>query len=367
MINELPDAKVVDEIYESAVNPEYWPSALSAIAHATESSGGVIFCTTAVHLPPSYRTTEQLAPMAKLFVESGQFRESVRAKIAFLDPFPEFAPTRNTTEGVGLDEDITTQMMAQVGLGEESTTHIRMPTGDMVTIGIQRAYGMPVHDAKQLARLNTLLPHLSRSAMIASRLRLEAARSTLEMLGAVAIPACVVARDGRVLVTNALFDQLRTVFLPAAFGGVVIADPVANRMFQEAIRVHGAGSQPFGSSIPVAKAPDREPAVIHLLPLLRSARDILSGGDMLVAVTTPAPRAGGSSPNILAALFDLTPAQARTAAALADGASVAAIAVRLGLTEKTVRTYIERIFAKTGTTRLGDLLILLSQFRQIGS
>ncbi|MCU0818995.1 MAG: helix-turn-helix transcriptional regulator [Beijerinckiaceae bacterium] len=81
-------------------------------------------------------------------------------------------------------------------------------------------------------------------------------------------------------------------------------------------------------------------------------------------MTTPSPKGRASSPNLLAALFDLTPAQARTAAALADGVSVQGIAASLGITEKTVRTYIERIFAKTGARRLSDLLVLLGHFRQ---
>ena len=357
-------SRIVDEIYEAAINPERWPAALGSIAEATDSRGGVIFCTTAPHLPPSYRATPQLAPMAKLFVESGQFKDSVRAKLTFLDPFPEFAPTRSTTKGDGLDDDITTRMLAEVGLGEESMTHIPMPTGDVVTIGIQRAFGEPVHGPAELARLNGLLPHLARSTMITSRLRMEAARSTVEMLDLVAVPACVMSGDGRALASNASFDQLRSLVLPAAFGRVALADPGANRVFQDSLAALASHAVPVSSSIPVAQGPERDPAVIHLLPLRRSARDILSGGDILVAVTTPAPRGGESSPNILAALFDLTPAQARTAAALADGAAVPAIAASLGITEKTVRTYIERILAKTGATRLSDLLVLLSHFRQ---
>lgn len=357
------NAGLVDGIYEAAINPEQWPGVLEAIAEATDSRGGVIFCMSSLDFPPSYRTTAQIAPMARMFVESGQFRESVRAKIGFLDPFPEFAPTRNTGKAEGLEDDITTRMLAQVGLGEESTAHIPMPTGDVVTIGIQRAVGLPVHDVGQLRQLNALLPHLSRATMIASRLRMELARSTVEMLELVAIPACVMSRDGRELASNELLGQMSCIVLPAAFGRIALVDSAADRLFQQTLEILSAGLLPAGISIPVAQAPGRDPAVVHLLPLRRSARDILSGGDILVVVTTITSREGRSSPNILAALFDLTPAQARTAAALADGASVPAIAISMGITEKTVRTYIERILAKTGAPKLSDLLVLLSRFK----
>jgi DNA-binding CsgD family transcriptional regulator len=55
-------------------------------------------------------------------------------------------------------------------------------------------------------------------------------------------------------------------------------------------------------------------------------------------------------------LFDLTPAQARLAALLYDGASVKQAASSLGITEGSARQYLRRIFARTGTNRQVDLV-----------
>ncbi len=356
--------QIVDGIYESAINPDQWPEVLEKIARASDSLGGVIFCLPADQGLPRFRTTPQIAPMAHEFVQSGFFRESIRVKMAFIDPFPEFKPTRSDAISPELETDITTRMLAQVGLGEESTAHIAMPTGDVVAVGIQKAYGCPVHDAAQLGSLNLLLPHLSRATMIASRLRMEVARSTVALLGLLAIPACILARDGKELASNDLFGALSGIHVPRAFGRVGLVDPVANDLFQKALEALAMDRLPPACSIPIQKTAISDPAVVHLLPLRRSARDILSTGDILFVITTPSPKGRASSPNLLAALFDLTPAQARTAAALADGVSVQGIAASLGITEKTVRTYIERIFAKTGARRLSDLLVLLGHFRQ---
>lgn len=65
------------------------------------------------------------------------------------------------------------------------------------------------------------------------------------------------------------------------------------------------------------------------------------------------------SADILSGLFDLTPAETRFAMALAAGRSPKAAAREVGVTENSGRTYLARIFAKTGTHRQSELISLL--------
>ncbi|MBN9552947.1 MAG: helix-turn-helix transcriptional regulator, partial [Alphaproteobacteria bacterium] len=65
------------------------------------------------------------------------------------------------------------------------------------------------------------------------------------------------------------------------------------------------------------------------------------------------------SPSLLTSLYDLTPAEARLAAALSSGQSLEAAAAAGQITVKSARTYLERIFAKTGTNRQSGLVALL--------
>lgn len=57
--------------------------------------------------------------------------------------------------------------------------------------------------------------------------------------------------------------------------------------------------------------------------------------------------------------FDLTPAQARLAAALAIGDSLAEFAEAMAISVATARTHLKEIFAKTGARRQADLVHLL--------
>jgi len=65
-------------------------------------------------------------------------------------------------------------------------------------------------------------------------------------------------------------------------------------------------------------------------------------------------------PVMVAASFDLTPAEARVAVALASGASVAKIAVEHTVSEQTIRTQVKSVLAKTGTGRQAELVGLLA-------
>ncbi|WP_421915930.1 hypothetical protein [Mesorhizobium sp.] len=59
------------------------------------------------------------------------------------------------------------------------------------------------------------------------------------------------------------------------------------------------------------------------------------------------------------ALFELTPAEAALAAALAAGYSLKDAAASSSITVKTSRTYLERIFAKAMTRQHSQLVALL--------
>ena len=80
---------------------------------------------------------------------------------------------------------------------------------------------------------------------------------------------------------------------------------------------------------------------------------------MLVAATALRPSNLVPSPVILTGLFDLTPAEARLAAALTAGHSLKVVAANSNITYSTARTYLDRIFTKTGTHHQAQLVSLL--------
>ncbi|TGV45708.1 helix-turn-helix transcriptional regulator, partial [Mesorhizobium sp. M2D.F.Ca.ET.160.01.1.1] len=90
---------------------------------------------------------------------------------------------------------------------------------------------------------------------------------------------------GHVLAANQLFESMGSIFLPVAFGGMAIVDADANRLFQQAVVAARGDAEPSVRSIPVPAGADRSPLILHVLPLRRSAHEIFSGADILVAAT----------------------------------------------------------------------------------
>jgi DNA-binding CsgD family transcriptional regulator len=64
---------------------------------------------------------------------------------------------------------------------------------------------------------------------------------------------------------------------------------------------------------------------------------------------------------IVTGLYRLTAGEVRVLAALAEITGVARIATALGISEATVKTHLQNLFAKTGVRRQSELLKLLAR------
>jgi DNA-binding CsgD family transcriptional regulator len=95
------------------------------------------------------------------------------------------------------------------------------------------------------------------------------------------------------------------------------------------------------------------------VPVLGAGHDIFSQA-AFVAVVTPIDRGAVPTANVLQGLFDLTPAEARVARAIAEGNAITDIAPSLSVTEGTVRTQLKAVLAKTGLHRQAELVALLA-------
>jgi DNA-binding NarL/FixJ family response regulator len=114
-----------------------------------------------------------------------------------------------------------------------------------------------------------------------------------------------------------------------------------------------------------------DPALAALIsPLPRRLADAppdgLSGrvaGQALVLLRDLTAASRAPDAELLRRLFGLTPAEAEVACALYGGATKSAVAAQRGLKESTIRSQVDAILLKTGTTNLRDLERLLASLR----
>lgn len=355
---------LIDQIYEAAFVPELWPDVLDDLVAASDSASAAVLIFRQREAPPIYRTTAVTRESLDRFVSTDLWRRSGRAAALFnpllAERIAQFLYVADYMTAEQLKTCSVEQSLRDRGLGEQLQTAIPMPSGEIVGFTFEKWVGEGRHSSAQIAAMNGLRPHLARAGLIAARLGLERAEAATSALQALGLPAAVLTSAGRVLAVNDMVEAQKGPLLPMAFGGVRIADARADGLFQAAVAsINQPEAQAVVRSIPLRPTPERSAAVIHVLPLRRSAYDIFSGADILVVVSEMAMQGNIPPTRLLSALFDLTPSEARLAALLAAGRTLARAAAEMEIGFASARTYLARIFAKTGTNQQSQLIALL--------
>lgn len=351
---------IADQIYEAAFVGEQWPSALEAVSKHTGSAGGAIFAI-CDNLPVRAIGEAHLRPLLAELVAGDAWKVSEGPQRVCNSQPASFVRVDDFMTREEIERDPVYLSAKTLGLGSPVCTSIAMQGGELVLFVFQRWLADGSYDQAAIDQLNGLRPHLARAGLFAGRLGIERAATAVSVLKEIGLPAAVMTGSGRLLTANDLLEDMPDVFLPLAHGGMALANVAANTLLQQAIARNNDNS--VVRSIPVPATEQRPALIVHLLPLRRAAHDLFSGADILVAATAVGISATAPSPNILSGLFDLTPAEARLAIALASGRSVREAAVEVGIAVKSARIYLERIFRKTGTNRQSQLMALLKSTR----
>lgn len=349
--------ELVDRIYEAAFLPDSWPAVLQQIGETAGSVSGSVLVFEEFR-PIRYQATPLIQPWTQAFC-SEFWKTSNRLPYIRKRPYAGFAILNEYFSLDFLDTDPSHLYRLSNGLDSELAAAIPMPTGEIVVFSFDRLRREGLHGETDKARLNELYRHLAMAGLMAARLGLERAVTTASTLQLIGLPAAVLSASGRVMATNGLFEELGRFFLPVAFGRLAIANAGANRLFQQAIETMAGSEEPRVRSIPIPEMDEHRACVLHVVPLRHNALDLFPGGAIVLAISVPRKSMLVPSADILSGLFDLTPAETRFAMALAAGRSPKAAAREVGVTENSGRTYLARIFAKTGTHRQSELISLL--------
>jgi DNA-binding CsgD family transcriptional regulator len=346
---------LVDRIYEAAVLPERWLGVLDSIAPLADAEGSILFAAG----PPRWLASDKIRDRVQAWVDGPFFANNPRGQRLVPMQEPRFLTDLDAFTPEELDRDLFyTSFLRPNGLGWVVGTTIRSPAADTVVLTLEKAHAKGPVPREVANRLDCLRPHLARAAVLAARIGLEKARATVEGLGLVGVPAAILGRGARVLAANDALVSCAPEIRIAAGNRIEFANAGAQALFGRSIEIRPGTLDGAGCSIPVPLGMSQRPLVAHVLPMRGAGRDLFSGAEFLLYVT-PVNLDPGQSPEILQALFDLTPAEARVSALLAEGLSVRAIAGRLSIQTNSVRAQLKSAFAKTGTSRQAELVSLL--------
>jgi DNA-binding CsgD family transcriptional regulator len=352
---------LVDSIYECALLPELWPGVLDRMATIAGAGTGILFA--ASRRVTNWTASDAARENMARFVGTDLIVRSQRlGRIVGLN-HAGFVRESDIYTLEEMERDpVYKEFLWPNGLGWAAATAIRVPTGDVVVLSLERERARGPVDLDLIPHLDSLRPHIARSALLSARLQLERARIASETLELLGLPALVLDVGGRVIAANAGAEALGDYLRWGAQNRISMRDIAADGLLQLAMSrlddVAGGAVRSFAM-----RSRDALPGMIaHVIPIRGTARDLfVRCAAILVLMPVSVPQAPPA--DLVQSLFDLTPAEARVARGLASGDTVGTIASKGGVSANTVRAQVRSILDKTGCHRQTDVVALLSGIR----
>lgn len=350
------DEDLLDRIYEAAAISDYWPEVLERLAAIAGAQAGALVAYRGRE-PAGHTSSRLYREGYDDYFTNGIEIENVRPLRALDRQYPGFLSDLEvqTPEEIERDE-IYNRFLHPHGLQWTAGTLILSPSGDLLVVDVARALGEPPFDRASLEAIDQYRPHLARASLMSSRLGLRAARDMTDAMQLLGLPAIALSGSGKAVAMNALAEALDGRVMTGGFDRVTLAHASADLLLAQALEDARAGTV---RSIPLPAADGQPALIVHLLPITGAAHDIFAATKSLMLVTAiTAPEA--PTQELLAGLFDLTPAEARVARALASGLPLDQVAAEFGLSVQTIRNQLAAVFHKTGTSRQVELLRLIA-------
>ncbi len=216
----------------------------------------------------------------------------------------------------------------------------------------------------ELALLGTLVPHLQSAQRVHHRMaglesRLDHATGALDLL----LRALIVTDScGRILHMNRRAEALlrSNTGLSAGPDGLRAGPSPQTARLREFIArtastVAGNGQHPGG--VMQIHRIGRPPLKLQITPLASSSGPAGRRPSVAIFIAEPE-QPVKPDPALIAAMLELSPAEARLTAAIAAGGTIRQFAEESGVSVNTARTLLKRVFSKTGVSRQADLVRL---------
>lgn len=354
----------LEKLYEAfaaaAVDPSKWNAAMEVAAETTGSVGAILI---SIKDPtPTLPISRSMEGTLEAYVRDGWISRDERRRIV-----PIMAK-----RGVATDLDyVTPEQMGRhpyyqeflAPLGLKWFAGVKVEAGDdLWGLTLQRSPDQGPFSPEEVRQLATASKALSGSAALGRALSFSRADTALEAFELSGKAVVLLDRGGKVLRANASAEALLGSDLRIVRQRLASADANATAALDRALNAllwHSDGQAlmppvvlPRKGLRPVLAYPSRFPrAVVDHFAAYRA---------VIVLVDLEPPPS--SAAQHLVQVFGLTLAEARLADLMLSGESLESAAAHLDVTYETVRTMIKRVFGKTGTSRQGELVALLSRF-----
>ncbi len=361
-------SKVVEAIYDCSLDPTCWQGTVEMIGALLESQRCALGL---INYADGGRS--EVAYNWGYDQETMRLHNEIYSRISPLFPQIQFLPTGAVATQSMLidDEEFFTSRYYEEWVKPQKlhdalmvkVLHTGQRTG---LLAANRAESHPRYGDAELRLLTLLSPHVCRAVAISDALNLKTVRSeALEAtLDALNSGVYLIDRSGRLIFMNrAAEHQVKTASAVRAERDRLSAvDPEAQLALGKAV-AEAITEEAEASSANVAvalPAANDVGLVATILPLMRGERrqvgeNFAAAAAIFVQDPVVVPPFPGEA---FAKLYGLSGSELRVLLAMMPGITVKKAADNLGISEATAKTHLQRIYAKTGTSKQTEIMQL---------
>ena len=364
---------LIGSIYDCALKPDLWPATLQRMCEVFEGhSAGIVlldFMGAGDRLVRDWGPTTDWAERMGGVLNSVKriHRQFLGMRGARLDEpiiLPrDLAPQVNVFSTPFYQEWAQPQRIHQVmeAVALSETTRLGL-------FCITRQDHMGVFSDDHISLMRDLAPHIRRAITISDLLDLRTVerQAFSAVIDSITTGICIVGAGGEILHANTAAKAMFENKMPirSENGRLRVPDQTATAELLGAIAAAQEEEAHIGSNgIGVALGgADGRHSVAHVLPLARGdVRTRLVPQALAAVFVNEDGPASFVNLDAIARSFEFTASETRLTHQLVTGRTLAEAAAALGVVESTVKTHLQNVFVKTGTSRQVDLITLLHQ------
>lgn len=351
--------KVIDGIYEAAIEPQRWRDTLQDVSNVLGAEGSVLLgypsSLIGLHCSPG------LDELAVTFIQEGWHLQNVRAH--------RHRATRHMRT-VATESDLMTQseldrhpfyseFMTKKGFRWGMGAILGDYEDTSLVISTERLDKQGRFETIDVATLAAFVPHLKRSVHIAARISLSRAEGVLDGFESLQVGGILLDHNGRVRRLNKAAEAQLGVSYTVSHGYLHATAGSAEKALQllvgSVVGTQNGLAQPQSAVLP---RPTGRPVIAYGLPLRGAAMNLFQPAKALLVVIDP-DRMLRPQARALKQAFNFTDAEAEVALALTRGLNLSEVAMERGVSPATVRVHLRSLLGKTGTHRQTELVLLV--------
>lgn len=357
---------LVGEIYEASFKPEHWDKAVQQLCQLFDAKSAAIFMDDHEDKVRAVVGSYGIPAAVVLAYRFGLSRHDYTFQLQ------QSAPLGEAKQLIDAHQLKTTHpfyyrlLLKPNDIGYLSAMSLYNDDEWHIGIGVHRSFQAKPFSETDLNTLQLLYPHLKRALRIHKEFhKLRSRQQTLQAaLGRLTLGLILLRQDGSLSYCNpvaeALLKQHQGLKLTSQHQ-LQAHFPKENQKLQAMISQLAQLDPQEISTRNLALGlhhPDREHPINIMLTTLHDPLQANHAGSIALYLSDPDASLNCSA-DTLHALYELTPAEAGVAIALANGQSPAQISSANGVSIETVRTQLKNIYTKMGVNKQQDVIRLL--------